>query len=274
MITSNYSFNSNTPIQPEAERIPEVFCWTKMGTEAGQPIEKILLRKELERGAGNGVFSWGIGNSLGNTVELALKQYKKIDVLFSPMKSPAKNKDVSPNQLLLWLDYFDNEHGQVNLPSHMLITSRGDQGKIDGKRSHYALFCKSNDDITRQSSLEPIDAKKARNFASSNPLGASQVTALVRYDNFRADAVEQPYSVKFRADLSGAGFIRLASPITITGELKLLYAELCDVSTVEQWIAGIKLLRQRAEEMRVRNAKQMKIFEIISPSRGPVEQPP
>ena len=31
--------------------LPDVFCWTKMGTEAGQSLENIIARKEAERDA-------------------------------------------------------------------------------------------------------------------------------------------------------------------------------------------------------------------------------
>ena len=44
--------------------IPNYFCWTKIGTEAGETIESILLRKELERISNNGIFLWGVGNSI------------------------------------------------------------------------------------------------------------------------------------------------------------------------------------------------------------------
>ena len=44
--------------------LPRFFCWTRFGTEAGQPIEQILERKEQERIVNNGLFLWGIGNSL------------------------------------------------------------------------------------------------------------------------------------------------------------------------------------------------------------------
>jgi hypothetical protein len=48
--------------------IPRDFCWTRFGTEAGEPIEQILERKEAERIATGGVFFWGIGNAVGRSI--------------------------------------------------------------------------------------------------------------------------------------------------------------------------------------------------------------
>ncbi len=235
-----------------------------MGTESGQPLEKILLRKELERRAGNGLFAWGIGNSLGETANAVHQKHGMIDVLFSPMKSPAKSIDAEPGLILLWLDYYDVEVGQINLPEHMIITSRGNLTKKGNKRAHYALFCSTNNDITEQSTTEIVDANRARNFASQNQLGASQVTALVRYEAYRADLVEKPYPVTFRATLSRAGFVRLASPVILTGELSVLYIELCNISNPKEWAKCAKYLRKKAEDVRIDFPRQKEIFEFSS----------
>src|SRR5689334_16901759 len=39
----------------ESTPLPLLFCWTRFGTEAGEPIEAILERKEREREATGGV---------------------------------------------------------------------------------------------------------------------------------------------------------------------------------------------------------------------------
>src|SRR5437773_1823143 len=46
-----------------SEELSHVICWTRMQAEAGQGIEAIVSRKELERQAGGGLFCWGIGNA-------------------------------------------------------------------------------------------------------------------------------------------------------------------------------------------------------------------
>jgi hypothetical protein len=212
--------------------IPNVFCWTKMGTEAGQPLEAILHRKELERQSGNGLFAWGIGNSLGTSAELARKLSPggEVDVLFTPMKSAPKQVDVSPSQLLLWLGYVGVGGHIVSLPKHMLVTSRGGAEK----RGHYALLCYSQDEIKDDRSGF-FDASSARNLASLNPIGASQVTSIVRYDCSTQEELEKPYPIAFRAKLHAQGFVKLACPVVMNECMMALYRAACAASTPTDW---------------------------------------
>jgi hypothetical protein len=257
------------------ERIPPVFCWSKMGTEAGQSLDAILHRKELERRAGGGVFAWGIGNSLGVSVKLAQEevQNRGVDVLFTPMKSAAKRIDVAPSQVLLWLSYLAEDGEQTPLPSHMVVTSRGNLAQTGGKRSHYALICNGQHDITAPTARAVIDSNRARNFASLNPLGASQVTAVVRYQFGYGNLPEKSYPVTFRAKLHGAGFVRLASPVVVDGELAALYHHLCKSTTAEEWAEGASCLRQRAEEAaKALQTAQKTLFEdVLIRKTKPVE---
>jgi len=240
-----------------------------MGTEAGQSLEAILRRKELERRAGGGVFAWGIGNSLGVSAKLAQQemQHNEVDVLFTPMRSAAKQIDVAPSQILLWLGYLNKDGEQTRLPSHMAVTSRGNFAQAGGKRSHYALICNGHHDITISANGGVIDANRARNFASLNPLGASQVTAVVRYQASRNELPEKSYPVTFRAKLHGAGFVRLVSPIVLDGELAILYRQLCKSATVEEWVIGAAHLRQKAEEAMAFQILQKELFDDVSVHR-------
>lgn len=234
-----------------------------MGTEAGQPLEAILRRKELERRAGGGLFAWGIGNSLGVNTKLAQQEMQRneVDVLFTPMRSAAKHIDVEPSQVLIWLNYL-NENGEpIRLPNHMVVTSRGNLAQAGGKRSHYALICNSRHDITIAANGGVIDANKARNFASLNPLGASQVTAVVRYQSISDELPEKSYPVTFRAELHGAGFVRLVSPVVLDEKLALLYHQLCKSITADEWAEGAAHLRQKAEEANTRQLEQEELFD-------------
>lgn len=244
------------------EGIPPVFCWTKMGTEAGQALEVILRRKELERRSGQGLFAWGIGNSLGVAAKLAQleAQHNEIDVLFTPMKSAAKLVDAAPRQVLLWLGYHNENGSQIQLPNHMVVTSRGNLERDGRKRSHYALICNGKHDITIPANMGVIDANRARNFASLNPLGASQVTAVVRYQKIHGELPEKFYPVAFRAKLHGAGFVRLASPVAVDSDLAILYNEVCRSKTAEDWAVGAAYLRQKAEEARLQQGAQTILF--------------
>jgi hypothetical protein len=244
------------------DSMPEAFCWTKMGTEAGQSLDTILRRQELERRVGDGVFAWGIGSSLGGTAKLAMQESAegKIDVFFTQMKSAAKQIDIEPSQVLLWLRYVDENDQLVDLPNHIIITSRGKTSQAGTKRSHYALICNGQDDITVSTNIEAIDANRTRNYVSLNPLGASQVTAVVRYQEKLQDLPEKLYPITFRAKLHGSGFVRLASPVILKDDLSKFYLNLCKVETAGEWSEGSLYIRKKAAEQEAKLAGQYRLF--------------
>lgn len=233
-----------------------------MGTEAGQPLETILRRKELERLAGNGTFAWGIGNSLGASPAFAKQATPDgaVDILFSPMKSAPKAIDVVPTQLVLWLSYHSPGAGLIDLPVHMLITSRGSGISGSEKRSHYALLCERHEEISADGDTGMIDAKYARNLVSLNPLGASQVTAMVRYEPADNNYPEKPYPISFRARMHREGFVRLGTPVVLTESLLSAYKALCQVCDAEDWLAGVVDLKQQARASLVQSQRQPSLF--------------
>jgi len=235
--------------------IPDIFCWTKMGAEAGQGLDSILYRKELERMAGNGSFAWGIGNSLGNSAKLAIQQSKtgEVDVLFTPMKSAPKFADTNPSHLFLWMYYEDASGAVVELPEHILITSRGSEGK----RTHYALLCHSTDKI-EASDLGGFNSTNVRNFISMNPVGASQVTSVVRYQTIDND--DKPYRVSFKAKLHGEGFVKLVNPISINQSLMQMYNEACASETPSDWFNAVANLKQSVRDGFELVTSQMRMF--------------
>lgn len=234
-----------------------------MGTEAGQSLEMILRRKELERKAGNGIFAWGIGNSLGLSPSYARQAVPgdTVDILFSPMKAAPKAIDVAPTQLVLWLAYHSSEGNLVDLPIHMLITSRGDNASGTEKRTHYALFCERQDVISIEEEHGIIDSKYARNLVSLNPLGASQVTAMVRYDRPRGNIrLEKPYPISFRARMYREGFVRLGMAVPLTGSLLSAYKTLCQASNSDEWLGGAINLKRQARSYIDQSQWQLSLF--------------
>lgn len=177
------------------------------------------------------------------------------------MRSAAKQIDVEPSQVLLWLRYVDENDQLVDLPSHSIITSRGKTSPSGSKRSHYALICSGQDDITVSTNIEAIDANRTRNYVSLNPLGASQVTAVVRYQEKLLDTPEKLYPVTFRAKLHGSGFVRLASPVVLRDELASFYRDLCKVQTAEEWSEGSLYIRKVAAEQEAKFAGQCRLFD-------------
>src|SRR5262245_58116077 len=81
--------------------LPEVFCWTKFGTEAGERVWSIFRRKEIERRRNDGIFLWGIGHSIRPSLVDLLAVTRSPEVLFSPMKSAPSKQDAAPSALVV-----------------------------------------------------------------------------------------------------------------------------------------------------------------------------
>lgn len=227
---------------------PDIFCWTKIGSEAGQSLGKILKRKEFERRAGDGLFAWGIGNSLGKAVEQARRccSPKAIRVLFTPMKSAAKPADSSPRTLLLWTSYITRSGYVAELPEHILITSRDNLGN-KSKKYHYALLCHSDTEIVEGREGVSINASWARNFSTLNKVGYSQVTSLVKYDKNFGEQMNE-YSVAFSASLAHEGFIKLCNPIELTSDILISYEKIERQESHEKWLNLVKQLKRVARK--------------------------
>ena len=239
--------------------IPSIFCWTKMGTEAGQALSDIIRRKDMERECGAGVFGWGIGNSVGPAIKHAkfAERILVLEALFTPMKAAPKAIDSAPASIVMWLGYLSDEEDIEPLPEHMLITSRGQSSSGEEKRDHYALICRSPDPLTAQRARQAIDHRAACNLVSSNPVGASQVTSVVRYRS--TDSREATYPVLFRAELTDQAFVHLAVPVALAGDLLVMYREVCAARKPQEWKVGIKALKAAAMAQWPR-VKQQSLF--------------
>lgn len=192
--------------------LPECFCWTRFGTEAGQGIGQILRRKDEERLANKGIFLWGIGNSVGAAIDELVLRCGTPEVLFSPIKSSVRPADSAPEAVVAWTRA-ETIHGQeFLLPTHSLVTSR--QSTSSPKLTHYALVCFSETPLRLAGPPLTLSFAAIRNLVSGNPVGASQVTAVVRAS---ADPAKQGviYEVPLRAKLAPPYFIRLREPRSI-----------------------------------------------------------
>src|SRR5687768_6644325 len=106
--------------------LPDCFCWTRFGTEAAQSIDQILARKEQERVANNGVFFWGIGNAVGPSMKELIRCTPRPEVLFSPIKSRPRAKDVAPPAVVAWVTGHTLAGEFFRLTAPSLVTSRQD----------------------------------------------------------------------------------------------------------------------------------------------------
>lgn len=193
--------------------LPEVFCWTKFGIEAGELPLSIFQRKELERCRNGGTFLWGIGQSVSPSLPELLRVTSTPEVLFSPIRAAAATHDVSPAQVVLWCDAIGYDRRRFKLPEYSIVTSRMDPARP--RSGHYALVCEAGSPIMELGSKNHYLALDAlRNLRSGTPLGASQVTAIVR----RTCATTQTgaeYPVVARARLVYPYLVRLTRAIPV-----------------------------------------------------------
>lgn len=231
-----------------------------MGSEAGQTLSDIIRRKDLERQCGDGIFGWGIGNSVHSAIKHAkfAERVPVLEALFTPMKAAPKSIDSAPASIVIWLGYLSDEKDVKALPEHMLITSRGHSGKGEEKRGHYALICRSSDSLAPKRLEQSFDHRAVRNLVSSNPVGASQVTSVVRYRS--TESREATYPVLFRAELTCQAFVRLAVPVALTGDLLDLYRAVCASRRPQEWRIGIAALKAAVLAQWPRAEQQQSLF--------------
>lgn len=189
--------------------LPDAFCWTRFGTEAGEPIDRILERKENERLANGGLFYWGIGNSVAPGIAELLRRCSRPEVLFSPIKSRPRQLDVTPPSVVMWTRAEGLSGETFDLPQTVRVTSRSSHRAPVA--AHYALVCRSEQPL-EMSDLGRLPFRGVRNLVSGRAMGSSQVTAVVSLvDEHLAAGLE--YTVAFRTSLAPPYFVRLRCPV-------------------------------------------------------------
>ena len=227
-------------------QLPPTFCWTKMGTESGEELAAIIRRKEWERQLNGGYFFWGVGQSLGENAKVAARDTTSLPAFFSPMPSKPKAIDVAPGRVVLWNAWVDAQ-GQIRqLPTHCFVTSRATLPSGRKKESHYALVCFSDRELASQQENICVFPKHLRNLTTNKPLGASQVTSIVRVLNWTDETcAAKGYPVSFTAELRSPYCVQLAQPLLLdAGELVEIKAIL-ESAKIESWTALVECLRSR-----------------------------
>lgn len=194
--------------------LPECFCWTRFGAEAGQSINKILTRKEEERVANGGIFFWGIGNAIGPSMLELIRLSDSPEVVFSPIRSAPRRDDAAPSSVVYWTGAETLAGEQYSLPECSMITSRSNGGGITAK--HYALVCYRQSPIRIDIQRETLEFARLRNVLTGRRVGASQVTAIVRNMPPEVRLKSPSYEVAFRARLVSPYFIVLRAPIALS----------------------------------------------------------
>jgi hypothetical protein len=192
--------------------LPDHFCWSRVGTEAGQDIRHILERKEQERACNSGVFFWGIGNAIGPSLRELVRRNPEPEVLFSPIKSAAREEDRAPTAIAAWTSARDLSGKAFALPETSLVTSRFDPAST--KATHYALVCFSDESLTPSMSGEKIIFSEVRNLLTGRPVGASQITAVVARASSETVG-KTSYTVVLRARLVYPYLLELSQPMLL-----------------------------------------------------------
>ena len=231
----------------------EYLCWTKMQAEAGQAIEAILSRKERERRAGNGLFMWGVGNAPALLINTLARLERPIPVVFSLMKSKPKAVDTAPAKTLVWRRYIDSHGFERDLPENVIVTSRGSDDWTN--KRHYALMCYSASPLQLRRG-EGFNHHAYRNASGTGaPVGASQVTSLLRPVGGAPDEAE--YEVNFRAELIDSYWVRLADPALVSSAQAGRLAALSDAD-MASWLSIAQEFRHQPSIQR--GASQERLF--------------
>jgi len=203
----------------KAKILPPAFCWSRFGTEAGEPIEEILARKERERLSNDGVFLWGIGNSVAPGLTELLRLCDQPEVLFSPIRARPRPIDVSPAATFSWTAGEGLDGSRFEVPETIRVTS-GSSCPDETPRCHYALVCASDEPLS-MSNLGSVTFQELRNLVSGRCLGASQVTAVVKQAEERFSKDGTDYVIALRATLVAPYFVRLREAEPIADEFAL-----------------------------------------------------
>lgn len=191
--------------------IPELFCWTRFGPEAGETLEEILRRKELERQCNDGIFLWGIGNSVGAAVQELVNRCGDPQVLFSPIRGAPRAVDMGPNAVV-WTTASAIDGTPYAIPRYSRVTSREPNCH---RQTHFALVCKSDAPLSLDPGAATLVFDGLRNLVSGRPIGSSQVTAVVAR---QAPALTRgrEYRVALRTRLVYPHFVFLRNPVPAT----------------------------------------------------------
>ena len=217
-----------------------------MGSEAGESLDQIIKRKEVERRANGGVFTWGVGSSLGDSADLLRQMTNMATVVFTPMLSKPKFIDERPSKVLLWLGGRARTGEMVDLPPYSLLTSRGHTQNKGNKKKHYALLCRSIDPI-EQVYGQHLDGSSVVNLKTGNPVGSSQVTAVVRQVG-NCSGQKRLYSVGFTAGLLKHAQIILDQFAVISERDTHGIIGAAKAGDVEGWKFEVEVLKNRAIE--------------------------
>jgi hypothetical protein len=158
-----------------------------------------------------GMFLWGIGNSIGSAVQELVRVEGTPQVIFSPMRSKAKDIDVSPSRLFAWTRATTVSREEWSIPDGLQVVSRANTASGELKSVHYALVCRSMAPLRVRDVSAELFFDDMENLLSKNKLGHSQVTSVVSYRP-GSKGTGAAYPVGLVAELVYPYFVHLHDP--------------------------------------------------------------
>jgi hypothetical protein len=241
--------------------LPAVFCWSRIGAEAGQQLDVILRRKEWERQLNNGHFAWGIGNAVVSQMDALVRAERVPKVIFSRIRSAAQRIDSEAARIVLWTAF---RYGQqvYELPRDVLVTSRASTPSGADKLRHYALFCKSNGPLAGTS--RGFNMEDLENASTASPVGFSQVTAVVKFRGTSGPKANGAYDycVDAIADLVFPFCAALEGAVELTEHQLGLLNEAGLTSDLQGWTEVVREFRAYASGIvnKGRHTNQSSLF--------------
>jgi hypothetical protein len=112
-----------------------------------------------------------------------------------------------------WVAAKTLEGRDYQLPAASIVTSRAKGGPR--KACHYALVCASRESLRFNDECETIALDWVKNLLSGRPVGASQVTAVVRFARTAKSRSVVRYPVTMQFDLVAPYFLVLTQAVPV-----------------------------------------------------------
>ena len=135
-----------------------------------------------------------------------MQRTAKPHVVFSPIKTAPRLKDMAPPAVVIWTEAEALDGSTFKIPASSFVTSRYD---LEMPRPyHFALVCYSSRPLIPLKREYRIGFNQLRNLRTGRPVGTSQVTAVVqRAGSLAKDSLM--YDVAILAELVYPYFVRL-----------------------------------------------------------------
>lgn len=198
-------------------------CLTKFGPESGETANEIIFRKDLERRSGTAAnmneFWWGIGEKgTAQSINLLVAQYGANVALFCAIKKQDPPKKHATSDVLVWRKY--RALGSTllhDVPPHVLISSAAMTKGGDSRTIHFALVCKSPNQLKIGGNICRLANHHYKNLSKGGSLGRASrgqrtTTALVKWTSGAISEAECDCLVDFSAQLCAPHCVELHNP--------------------------------------------------------------